>query len=53
MRKSLKVAERQRRLKNLEKGGRGVKRVEEIQRRRMSTFGPLLKSRKVVRSGGK
>jgi hypothetical protein len=41
IRKSLKVAEGQRSLKNLEEGGRNLKTVKEIGRRGMNEFDPF------------
>jgi hypothetical protein len=43
-----KVSEGQRRLKNLEEGGRGRKTIEEIQKRRMNEFDPIIRSGKVA-----
>jgi hypothetical protein len=50
IRKSLTVADGQRRLKNLEEGGSGLKTIEEIRRRRMGELDPILKSWKVARA---
>jgi hypothetical protein len=46
--KSFKVAEGQRRLKDLEEGGKGLAMVEEIRRRRMNEFDPTTRSGKVA-----
>jgi hypothetical protein len=48
IRKSLKVAEGQKSLKNLEEGGRSLKTVEGIRRRWMNEFDPTERSRKIV-----
>jgi hypothetical protein len=40
-------------LKNLEEGGSCLKTIEEIRRRRINEFDPVLKSWKVVRAAGK
>jgi hypothetical protein len=53
IRKSPKVAERQRSLKDLEEGGRNLKTVEEIPSRWMNRFDRTIRSRKVTRAGGK
>jgi hypothetical protein len=47
IRKSLKVAEGQRSLKNLEEGGKGLKMVKEIPRRWMNEFDPTIRCRKL------
>jgi hypothetical protein len=47
IRKSLKVAEGQRSLKNLEGGGKGLKMVKEIPRRWMNEFDPTIRCRKL------
>jgi hypothetical protein len=42
------VAESQKRLKNYEEGGRGLKMVEEIRGRQMNGFDRTIRSRKTV-----